>query len=155
MPNGGIRFLLQIGCLALLTSGGCQQKMVRQPSYRPLQESTFFADGQASRSLVEGVVVRGHLRIDPAMYTGRVAFRSAAESGNSAASNDENAKKAFQEPDFVQDFPFPVTVDVLEHGRHRFLIYCVVCHDPLGDRTWENRGAGIHAAPLIPYSTIA
>jgi mono/diheme cytochrome c family protein len=23
-------------------------------------------------------------------------------------------------------------MDVLEHGRNRYMIYCVVCHDPLG-----------------------
>ncbi len=25
-----------------------------------------------------------------------------------------------------------MTADVLEHGYNRFMIYCVVCHDPLG-----------------------
>ena len=25
-----------------------------------------------------------------------------------------------------------MTEPVLEHGYHRFMIYCVVCHDPLG-----------------------
>ena len=34
--------------------------------------------------------------------------------------------------DFVDTFPFPVTRDVLEQGRNRYMIYCVVCHDPLG-----------------------
>src|SRR5207253_8555756 len=36
-------------------------------------------------------------------------------------------------PDRAADqFPFPVTRAVLEHGRNRFSIYCVVCHDPQG-----------------------
>ena len=34
--------------------------------------------------------------------------------------------------DFVDEFPFPMTKDVLEHARDRYMIYCVVCHDPLG-----------------------
>ena len=34
--------------------------------------------------------------------------------------------------DFVDAFPFSVTRDVLEQGRNRYMIYCVVCHDPLG-----------------------
>jgi mono/diheme cytochrome c family protein len=33
----------------------------------------------------------------------------------------------------VDTFPFPVTRAVLQHGQDRYLIYCVVCHDPLGD----------------------
>jgi len=32
----------------------------------------------------------------------------------------------------VDTFPFPITEKVLKHGMHRYLIYCVVCHDPLG-----------------------
>ena len=32
----------------------------------------------------------------------------------------------------VDEFPFPATRAVLEQGRNRFMIYCVVCHDPLG-----------------------
>ena len=36
------------------------------------------------------------------------------------------------ESQFVDTFPFPVTLEVLEHGRDRYMIYCVVCHDPLG-----------------------
>ena len=36
------------------------------------------------------------------------------------------------ESQFVDTFPFPVTLEVLEHGRDRFMIYCVVCHDPMG-----------------------
>src|SRR5262249_15614701 len=27
---------------------------------------------------------------------------------------------------------FPVTREVLQHGQNRYMIYCVVCHDPLG-----------------------
>lgn len=35
--------------------------MADQPRYEPLEASTFFADGQSSRPLIEGVVARGHL----------------------------------------------------------------------------------------------
>jgi mono/diheme cytochrome c family protein len=36
------------------------------------------------------------------------------------------------ESQFVDSFPYPITMQVLEHGYDRFMIYCVVCHDPLG-----------------------
>jgi mono/diheme cytochrome c family protein len=33
----------------------------------------------------------------------------------------------------VDDFPFPVTKEVVERGRQRFNIYCTPCHGHLGD----------------------
>ncbi len=33
---------------------------------------------------------------------------------------------------FVRDFPVPVTEAMIQHGYNRYMIYCVVCHDPLG-----------------------
>jgi mono/diheme cytochrome c family protein len=32
----------------------------------------------------------------------------------------------------VNEFPVPVDEAFVEHGYHRFMIYCVVCHDALG-----------------------
>ncbi|HEX3997865.1 MAG TPA: cytochrome c [Pirellulales bacterium] len=34
--------------------------------------------------------------------------------------------------DVVDEFPTPVTEQMVEHGRDRFMIYCVVCHDAAG-----------------------
>lgn len=83
---------------------GCRQDMHNQPKYKPLAGSEFFADGRASRPLVEGTVARGHLKVDEHLYTGKVGGR------------------------FVDAFPFPVTRQVLERGRERYNIYCAVCH---------------------------
>ena len=57
--------------LALLLVAGCQQKMAAQPSYKPLEPSTFFPDGQSARPPVAGTVARGHLRTDLALFTGK------------------------------------------------------------------------------------
>jgi mono/diheme cytochrome c family protein len=106
----------------LLLSAGCQQKMARQPSYRPLQGSDFFPDGRASRPLVPGTVARGQLDDNPHLYTGKKG------PGESPA-------------DYYSTFPgtlFPTGDDperadklraLLERGRERFNIYCAVCHD--------------------------
>ena len=51
--------LLSTIVLLLLLLSGCQQEMARQPSYRPLQPSSFFEDGRSARPLVEGTVPRG------------------------------------------------------------------------------------------------
>ena len=33
---------------------------------------------------------------------------------------------------FVREMPVAVSEPMLEHGYNRYMIYCVVCHDPLG-----------------------
>src|SRR6266478_2374860 len=50
---------------------GCQQKMGKQPAFRPLEKSTFFPDGRSERPLVAGTIARGQLETDVAFFTGR------------------------------------------------------------------------------------
>ncbi len=42
------------------------------------------------------------------------------------------AAEMAQYRDFATEFPFPITQEIVEHGFQRYMIYCVVCHDPLG-----------------------
>ena len=87
---------------------GCREDMHVQPKYEPLDPSTFFADGRSARQPVPGTVARGELRINQAMYAGKV---------NGAP---------------VDSFPFPITRKDLERGRERYNIYCTPCHDYTG-----------------------
>jgi len=41
-----------------LTSGACRQDMHDSAKYEPLEESSFFDNGMASRPLVEGTIAR-------------------------------------------------------------------------------------------------
>ena len=95
--------------LALVSTMACRQDMHDQPKYIPLRPSQFFPDGRSERPLIEGTVARGHLDEDSLLYTGKG-------------------------PDgkFSDQFPFPVTKEVLERGQQRFNIYCSPCHDRLG-----------------------
>jgi mono/diheme cytochrome c family protein len=94
--------------LALCT--GCRRDMFNQPFSKPLRKSDFFIDNNmASRPVIAHTVARGQLDDDPAFYTGMVGSN------------------------LVEDFPFPVTRDVLDRGRERFDIYCAICHGPNGD----------------------
>jgi mono/diheme cytochrome c family protein len=110
--------------------------MASQPSFRP-------DEAGANRDLVRGAVARGHLRTDAHLFTGTrsgaggdlgrnwggaAALLGLAGAGPLAAASTAAAR----ESDYVDTFPFPVTREVLQHGQDRFLIYCVVCHDPLG-----------------------
>ena len=106
-----MRINLKWGALALLLAAavGCRQDMHDQPKYIPLRPSSFFDDGRSARPIPAGTVARGHLDEDTALYTGKG-------------------------PDgkYVNDFPFPVTKEVLLRGQQRFNIYCAPCHDRLG-----------------------
>ena len=87
---------------------GCDQVMDRQAKLKPLQESSFFVDGRASREPVAGTVPRGGLRIDDHLYRGK-------EGGA-----------------FAETFPFPIAKKDLERGRERYEIFCSPCHDRAG-----------------------
>lgn len=59
--------------------------------------------------MIEGTVARGHMRLDPARFTGKV--------------NGQD----------VTEFPFPITRADLGRGEERFNIFCSPCHGRLGD----------------------
>jgi hypothetical protein len=138
-----LRGLLAPGYLlviAVLAVGGCQQKMADQPSYKNLQPCEFFPDRRLGRPPIDGTVARGQLQTDVALLTGRRTGKNGEPLGMvtpatiqpaPGSPQDLKAQKARYD-DFVDEFPFPMTKKVLEHGRDRYMIYCVVCHDPLG-----------------------
>jgi mono/diheme cytochrome c family protein len=134
-PRSPFSALLFAACLA----AGCQQKMADQPSFRPDDPTAFFADGSSSRHPVRGTVARGHLRTDAALYFGNANLpdsplesRPSRDQGASQGTGPLLAAEAAQFAGAVDEFPFPITRAVVEHGRNRFMIYCVVCHDAAG-----------------------
>ncbi len=112
-----LRVKLSILCVfcGLFIFNACRQDMADQPAYRPLQESDFFADGQASRPLIPGTVARGQLRDDVQLYTGTYTG------------------KREKDTDFITSFPFPIDKAVVKRGQERFNIYCSPCHGQLGN----------------------
>jgi hypothetical protein len=95
----------------------CQQEMARQPSYRPLEPSEFFPDGRSARPLVDGTVARGQLLVGDPLITARKPGKH---------------PPSMKPDDFVADFPFEINEADLKRGEQRYLIFCAVCHDPLG-----------------------
>ena len=83
---------------------GCRQDMARQPKARPLAPSDFFEDGRSERTPVENTVARGSL-----------------------------ADEALVVPKDSNEFPLPVTLELLERGRERHDIFCSPCHGLQGD----------------------
>ncbi|HMO52221.1 MAG TPA: cytochrome c [Kiritimatiellia bacterium] len=108
-PNVWIRALAVLPLFALAVGCELRQAMYDQPKYRPLQESSFFENGMASRPLIEGTVARGLLEDDPHLFEGRV------------------------DGVFVDSFPFDVTAEVINRGQQRYNIFCAPCHDAAGN----------------------
>ena len=104
---------------------GCDQAMERQAKLRPLQESSFFADGQASRPPVAGTVPQGGLRLDDHLFTGKEGTA------------------------FAETFPFSISAADLERGRERYDIFCAVCHDRAGTGQGIVVQRGFRAPPSL------
>ena len=109
--------------LSLVGLAACRQDMFNQPKYKPLQASTFFADGRASRPLPEDTVQFGGAPPDELLSTGRVAGVPADR------------------------FPFPVTSTVLDRGQQRYEIFCSVCHGATGSGNGMVVQRGFKAPP--------
>lgn len=83
--------------------------MHNQPKYKPFAATDFFGDGRSSRPWIQGTVARGHMRLDPARFTGKV--------------NGQD----------VTELPVPITRADLARGEERYNIYCAPCHGRTGD----------------------
>ena len=103
------RTLPLIALLALaLALSACGRNMFDQPRVDPLQASPYFADGAASRPLIEGTVSRERGAVAPGFYGGPDAFAAT-------------------------ELPIPLSLELLQRGRERFDIYCSPCHNYNGD----------------------
>jgi mono/diheme cytochrome c family protein len=102
--------------------------MDRQPKLRPQEASAFFADGRVERPLPAGVVARGDLRTDAALYQGR------AGAG-----------------EWTRSVPAALTVDArfLQRGRERYAFSCAPCHGALGDGNGITKAYGMGATPTF------
>lgn len=102
---GSRAILVAAVCLLLVA---CRQDMHDAPRYDPLEASTFFANGAASRLPVANTVARGQLNEDRHLFEGVVDGRPA------------------------ETFPMPVTAEVMARGQERFNVFCSPCHGRTG-----------------------
>jgi mono/diheme cytochrome c family protein len=110
----------------------CRYDMQDQPRYKAYKQSDFFSDKKAMRELPEGVVPRGYLRDNKAFYTGKkenADLSAPVETTTDAAGN--TVVSSF--PNDIEEFPVPVTKELVDRGQDRFNIYCIVCHGPNGN----------------------
>jgi mono/diheme cytochrome c family protein len=106
--------------------------MQDQPRYKAYKKSEFFSDKRASRDMPEGTVARGQLNDNKAFYTGKIdnpnlnapVATTTDASGNTLVSSF---------PNDIDEFPVPVTKELVDRGQDRYNIYCIVCHGPVGN----------------------
>lgn len=84
--------------------------MVDQPYKRPLEASQFFPDNSSARPVVPRTIPNNFNVENQWFYTGKTS-----------------------DGQFINGYPFPVTMDVLKRGQERFNIYCSPCHGFSGD----------------------
>ncbi len=110
----------------------CRYDMQDQPRYKPFKKSDFFSDGRASRDLPAGVVARGNLRDDKALYTGKK--ENADPNAQVQSTVDPSGNTLITSfPNDVEEFPILVSKEMLDRGQQRYNVFCGVCHGPLGN----------------------
>jgi mono/diheme cytochrome c family protein len=159
MPFSSLRSLrlgANLSTLLFFTTAmvGCgEQQMARQPSYRPLVPSAFFADGRSARTPVPGTVARGHLDEDIVFYTGKSGkIDERAQAAAILAVVGQNplggVGLALAGEPYSETFPFRVdNEDVLKRGQQRYDIFCAVCHDRAGTGDGIIKRRGFTAPP--------
>jgi len=125
-------FLLIIVAGVFAAGCGMRFDMQDQPRYKAYKKSDFFADKRGSRDPVEGTVARGQLHDNKAFYTGKIDNPNPNAPVQTTTDASGNTLVA-SFPNDVDTFPVPVTKELVERGRDRFNIYCIVCHGPVGN----------------------
>lgn len=129
--------LLPVFLLLIAAVSGCRRDMQDQPKMKPYRSTSFFSDGLSSRQPVPGTIARGLLKSDTVFYTGKrdksaSSVQSATPTANPATnSNTPSATNLYA--DDTDQFPFPITEEIVKRGRERFEIFCSVCHGLTGN----------------------
>jgi hypothetical protein len=124
LKNNPARNIFFVGLFAMTVfASGCGVRfdMQDQPRYKAYKKSDFFADGRASRDMVEGTVARGLLKENKAFYTGKIdnpdpnaqAQTTTDATGNTVVTSFPNA---------IDEFPVPVTKELIDRGEERYKI---------------------------------
>ena len=115
--------LLAMGC-------GVRFDMQDQPRYKSYKKSEWYKDGRSSREMPSGTVARGQLRDNKGFYTGKVDNPSTVAAETTMDASGNSVVSSF--PNDIEEFPIPVTKELVDRGQERYNIHCIVCHGPLG-----------------------
>lgn len=133
MLNHKFLWVTIIGLVVLTV--GCRYDMQDQPRYKAFKQNDFFSDKKAMRDLPEGTVARGKLHEDKAFYTGKKENAGgAATTAPAATATDASGNTVITTfPDAIEEFPVPITKQLVDRGEERYRVFCIVCHGPVGN----------------------
>ncbi len=117
-------YALALSALLLLATA-CRQDMHDQAKYEPLEASSFYANGMASRPLIANTVPRGFLREDTVLFTG-------LDAAGSPAAIYPQASLAERIPGAGEMSEKELWGLLLKRGETRYGMFCTPCHDPVG-----------------------
>ena len=127
---------LAFGLTAL---AGCQQKMATQPAPRPYEANDLFANRQSARPLEKGVIHRNQpVSDDPLVAwltpagkspTVSKAWKDAVDPTGTTA---PTAGAPTDVANFVNEFPFEITMADLTRGQSLYNGVCALCHGGAG-----------------------
>jgi len=125
-------FIFAFCLLPFAFATACRYDMQDQPRYKAFKQSDFFADKRASRDLPNGTIPRGQLRADKALYTGKK--ENADPNAPVQTVKDEAGNTLIASfPNDIEEFPVPVTKELVDRGEQRYKVFCIVCHGPVGN----------------------
>lgn len=128
---GRVMSLLLIAYCFFAFGCGVRFDMQDQPRYKAYKKSEFFNDNRASRNLPDGTVARGFLKDNKALHTGKIDNPDMnAQVETTTTSTGNTLITSF--PNAIDEFPVPVTKELVDRGQDRYNIYCIVCHGPVG-----------------------
>lgn len=109
---------------------GCDKtgQMADQAKFKPLQDTTFFADSRSARSLVPGTV---------------------SYAGNNVSPNSPTLTGLDDSGKPVAKLPVTVDVPLVQLGYERYNIYCIPCHGPAGEGNGKVTGFGFPKPPSL------
>jgi mono/diheme cytochrome c family protein len=110
--------LITLPPLAALCLAGCHRDMYEQPKFLPEKPNYYFPQAEINRLPVAHTVPRGAVEDNSLFYTGMTGSALATA------------------------FPYPVTAEMVAHGREVFEIDCSECHgrDGYGNGMIVQRG---------------
>jgi mono/diheme cytochrome c family protein len=82
-----------------------------------------------------GTISRDASELDASLMSGRKSTTAAsAQVPNGAITGTMSTQppSGIRPDEFVTEFPFQITHDVLVRGQERYIVYCAICHDPIG-----------------------
>ena len=104
------RSILVISMSVMLVGGCWKDDMADDGHAKPMESSTFFADGKSARPLINGTVPRGGKMVNDPMY----------------------AVTATTQP-VAKQIGIPIGKEDLIRGQQQFAIFCTPCHGALGN----------------------